>query len=86
MLYLRLIRPRDPCSGEMFEETMSQAQKRKQNFLSMTLEDAMKLIGQVALTPWRLTPTPVPQSANLEEVLRRFESFDLTSSEAAKMV
>ena len=65
---------------------MSQAQKRKQNFLSMTLEDAMKLIGKVALTPWRLTPTPVPQSANLEEVLRRFESFDIPSSEMAKML
>ena len=50
----------------------------------MTLEEAMKLIGNIALTPWRLAVAPVQPSGNLQEVLRRFESFDLISSGSAK--
>lgn len=50
----------------------------------MTLEDAMKLIGRDTLTAWDLQAPPRQQGETLKEILRRFESFDLQSSEPAK--
>src|SRR5262249_27653266 len=58
--------------------------KQKQNYSALTLEEAMQLIGQETLTAWRLNAPPRPPSDTLKEILRRFESFDLQSSEPAK--
>lgn len=50
----------------------------------MTLEEAMQSIGRDTLIAWRLQASPRPPSEVLKEILRRFESFDLQSSESAK--
>ena len=63
---------------------MRHTPKQKQNYSSMTLEDAMKLIGRDTLTAWDLQAPPRQQGETLKEILRRFESFDLQSSEPAK--
>jgi len=65
---------------------MRQAPKQKQNYSAMTLEEAMKLIGRDTLTAWQLNAPPHPPSDTLKEILRRLESFDLLSSEPAKML
>jgi hypothetical protein len=63
---------------------MSKVSKQKQNYSAMTLEEAMLLLGQDTLTAWHLNALPRPPSDTLQEILRRFESFDLQSSESAK--
>lgn len=63
---------------------MGKAFKQKQNYSSMTMEDAMTFIGTQNLTPWRLSATPRNQSDTLIEILRRLESFDLQASGSAK--
>ena len=56
--------------------------KRKDS--GFTLREAMQLIPAENLTPWTLNVSPRPQSDFLRESMRRLESFDLMSSEAAK--
>lgn len=63
---------------------MRKAPKQKQNYSAMTLEEVMKLIGRDTLTAWQLNAPPRPPGDTLKEILRRFESFDLESSEPAK--
>lgn len=63
---------------------MGRTPKPKQNYSAMTLEEAMLLIGRDSLTTWQLNAPPRPPSDILKEILRRFESFDLLSSEPAK--
>src|SRR5690349_14240031 len=63
---------------------MSRLPKQKQNYSALTLEEAMLLIGRDSLTAWHLTAPARPPSITLVEILRRFESFDLQSSEPAK--
>lgn len=58
--------------------------KQKQNYSAMTLEEVMRLIGRDTLIAWQINAPPRPSSATLKEILRRFESFDLQSSESAK--
>ena len=58
--------------------------KQKQNFSAMTLQDAMRLIGRDTLTAWHFHVPPRQPSETLKEILRRFDSFDLQSSEPAK--
>lgn len=50
----------------------------------MTLEEAMQLIGRDALTQWHIPAPPRSPGETLQEILRRFASFDLQSSESAK--
>lgn len=62
----------------------NRAPKQKQNYSAMTLEEAMKLVGRDTLTAWLLNAQPRPPSDTLQEILSRFEFFDLQSSEPAK--
>ncbi len=57
---------------------------QKQNFSSLTLKDAMQLIGLETLISWNIDAPPRPVGETLKELLRRFASFDLQSSESAK--
>jgi len=63
---------------------MRQASKQKQNYSALTLEEAMQLIGRDTLNAWHLDAPSRPPGDTLQEILRRFESFDLQSSESAK--
>jgi hypothetical protein len=63
---------------------MRQVPKQKQNYSAITLEEAMQLIGRDTLHAWSLNAPPRPPGDTLNEILRRFESFDLQSSESAK--
>ena len=63
---------------------MSRIPKQKQNYSAMTLEEAMLLIGREALTIWSLNAPPRQPGDTLKDILRRFDSFDLQSSEPAK--
>ncbi len=63
---------------------MNRVPKQKQNYSAMTLEEVMRLIGQDNLTAWQINATPRPPGPTLTEILHRFDSFDLQSSESAK--
>jgi len=63
---------------------MRQTPKQKQNYSAMTLEAAMNLIAQDTLTAWEMNAPPRPPGETLKEILSRFDSFDLQSSESAK--
>jgi hypothetical protein len=65
-------------------DIMRRAPKQKQNYSAMTLEEAMQLLGRDTLTVWRLNAPPRAPSPILQELLSRFEYFDLQSSEPAK--
>lgn len=56
----------------------------KRKYSGLTLEEAMQLVPAERLTPWNLDAPPRAPSDTLREGLRRLESFDLVSSEAAK--
>ena len=58
----------------------------KRKYSGLTLEEAMQLIPAERLTHWNLDAPPRPTSDFLRSGLRRLESFDLVSSEAAKML
>jgi len=63
---------------------MRQTPKQKQNYSAMTLEAAMNLIARDTLTAWEMNAPPRPPGETLKEILSRFDSFDLQSSESAK--
>ena len=63
---------------------MRKAPQQKQNFSAMTLEEVMRLIGRDTLIAWRLDAPPRPPGETLKDILSRFDSFDLQSSESAK--
>ncbi len=63
---------------------MNRTPKQKQNYSALTLEEAMRLIGRDILIAWHLDAPPRLPSDTLNEILRRFDSFDLQSSEPAK--
>jgi hypothetical protein len=58
----------------------------KRNFASLTLEEAMQLIPAEDFQRWPLVVPPRPPSAILEANLHRLESFELSGSEAAKVL
>jgi hypothetical protein len=58
----------------------------KRPFTSLTLKQAMQLIPAQDLDRWALDAPPRPPSDTLRDVLRRLESFELTGSEAAKVM
>ncbi len=63
---------------------MSRTPKQKRNYLAMTLEETMQMIGRDTLTHWPLSAPPRPASDFLKEDLRRLDFFDLKSSEQAR--
>jgi hypothetical protein len=65
---------------------MSKAQARRRNYAGFSLAEAMKLVPAERLAPWNLEAPPRTPSEVLQENLRRLESFDLRSSEQAKML
>ena len=58
----------------------------KRKYSGLTLEEAMQLIPAERLRQWNLDAPPRPPSDFLRAGLHRLESFDLVSSEAAKML
>jgi len=58
----------------------------KRNFSGLRLEEAMDLIPARDVTRWNLSAAERPPSDTLLTVLRRFDSYDLTGSEAAKVM
>ena len=72
----------------MTPETEPQATegKSKKTFSALTMEEAIRLVPAEDLLPWNLTTSPRSPSAFLLDTLRRLESFELFSSEAAKVM
>jgi hypothetical protein len=59
--------------------------KVKRNYASVTLQEALQMIGRETLTRWHLESEPCPPSDYLLTHLRHLaETFDLKSSEQAK--
>ena len=58
----------------------------KYNFADLTLKDVMQMLHQLDFTPWQLAAPPRLPSDFLQEALRRFDAFNLTNSEAAKLL
>ena len=62
------------------------AVKAKRNFSGMSLKETMILLQQSDFKLWEIDAPPRPPSAFLQEALRRFDAFNLTNSEAAKLL
>ena len=60
--------------------------RAKRTFSALTMEEAIRLVPAEDLLPWDLTTPPRPPSAILINTLHRLESFELFSSEAAKVM
>ncbi len=58
----------------------------KRNFADLTLKDVMLLLQQQNFVPWQITAPPRPPSDYLRETFSRLRVFDLTNSEAAKLL
>ena len=58
----------------------------KRDFSGLTLREVMVLLGQQDFVPWQINAPPRPPSAYLQETLSRLRVFDLTNSEAAKLL
>jgi hypothetical protein len=58
----------------------------KRTFSSLSIEDAMQLVPAGRFSPWDIDVPPRAPSDFLKEDLRRLRSFDLVSSEPAKML
>lgn len=58
----------------------------KRRFTAFSLKEAMQLVPADRFTPWNLSASPRPPSEFLKENMRRLRSFDLTGSEAAKIL
>jgi hypothetical protein len=67
-------------------EVPKPAVRAKRNFSGISLKEAMLLIGQSDFQPWQIDAPPRPPSAFLTEALTRFDAFNLTNSEAAKVL
>ena len=65
---------------------MQKKQAKKRHYSGLTLKEAMQLIPAQDLTPWQLIAPPRPASDILLANLRRLESFELSGSEAAKVM
>lgn len=60
--------------------------RETRNFFNLSLKDAMGYAGETDFLRWQIEAEPRPASAFLTEALQRFDSFNLTSSEAAKLL
>jgi len=58
----------------------------KRKYSSLTLKDALQLVNHETLQPWPLDTAPQPASEMLVAHLQRLRSFDLHTSEQAKML
>ena len=58
----------------------------RRKYSGFTLRDAMAILGQESFHPWTIDAAPLAPTEHLLEDLRRFESFDLENSEAAKLL
>jgi hypothetical protein len=58
----------------------------KRNFSSITLKEAMILLNQADFQVWHIEALPRPPSLYLQETMTRLDAFDLTNSEAAKVL
>lgn len=58
----------------------------RRKYSGYSLREAMQLLQIESFTRWTLAPPPLPPTEHLLEDLRRFEAFDLESSEAAKLL
>ncbi|MES2462336.1 MAG: hypothetical protein V4671_17245 [Armatimonadota bacterium] len=56
------------------------------NFSGLTLKQAMRLVPSEYLLPWQIEAPPLSPSDILSANLLRLEVFDLTNSEAAKIL
>ena len=56
------------------------------SFSGLTLKQAMQLIPAEDLQKWALAAPPRPPSDNLQQNLQRLDSFELSGSEAAKVL
>lgn len=60
--------------------------RAKRTFSALTMEEAIRLVPAEDLLSWDLTTPPRPPSTVLLDTLHRLESFELFSSEAAKVM
>ncbi|MBC8141724.1 MAG: hypothetical protein H7Y38_09830 [Armatimonadetes bacterium] len=58
----------------------------KLNYSSLNLEQALSFVPTDNLVPWQIASMPLAPSMVLTETLSRMDSFDLTESEAAKIL
>ena len=58
----------------------------KRNFSGLTLEQAMEMVPARNLLPWKISVPQKTPSANLETNLSGMDSFEMISSEAAKIL
>ncbi|GAB4463105.1 MAG: hypothetical protein OHK0029_31200 [Armatimonadaceae bacterium] len=58
----------------------------KHSFTGLSLKEVMILLGQTDFQTWQIDAPPRPPSPFLQEALKRFDSFNLTNSEAAKVL
>lgn len=58
----------------------------QQSFSTITLKEAMFLVPAEDMEPWPISAPPLAPSATLLENLTRIQVFDLTNSEAAKLL
>jgi hypothetical protein len=60
--------------------------RTKRNFSSISIKEAMILLGQSDFRPWQIEAPPRSPSDFLTEALKRIDAFNLTNSEAAKVL
>ena len=58
----------------------------RRKYSGFNLRDALELLGVETFVPWNIAAAPMASTEHLQEDLRRFESFDLETSEAAKLL
>lgn len=58
----------------------------KKAFTTFTLQEAMALVPAERFVSWKISAMPTTPSMTLSDVLIRLESFDLTGTEAAKLL
>ncbi|MBC7804580.1 MAG: hypothetical protein H7145_00320 [Akkermansiaceae bacterium] len=58
----------------------------RRKYFGFSLKEAMQPVPTEQFTKWALQAVPLPPSAMLQEMMSRFESFDLTGSEPAKIL
>jgi hypothetical protein len=57
----------------------------RRKYSGFSLKEAMQMVPTDHLTKWALSAAPLQPSTMLQEMMARFDSFDLTGSEPAKI-
>ena len=65
---------------------MAGSRKKKQNFSSLKLSEAMGIVGRESLSEWHVDAPPRKASDDLQAHLRRLRAFDTESTEQAKLL